>query len=129
MRSACRRRSITAGYGSSPARTPRRKPWPLGYFDDARLGLEAYADAIAKDLCHQLTAAASRLLHLVHGEARRRVRREAPRRAFRVCGARTCKPFGFDFIQIDDGWQEGIDGNGPQKNFTTHRPTAPIPAA
>ena len=37
-------------------------------------------------LCHPPAAAASGLLHLVHGEARRCVRREAPGRAFRVRG-------------------------------------------
>ncbi|MDR1491799.1 MAG: alpha-galactosidase [Planctomycetaceae bacterium] len=37
------------------------------------------------------------------------------------------KPYGFNFIQIDDHWQEGISSNGPKKNFTTHNPKGPYP--
>ncbi|MGL6194038.1 MAG: glycoside hydrolase family 36 protein [Thermoguttaceae bacterium] len=31
-------------------------------------------------------------------------------------------PFGMDFIQIDDLWQDGITKNGPRKNFTRVKP-------
>ena len=41
--------------------------------------------------------------------------------------AKELKPFGFDFIQIDDEWQEGVADNGPKKNFTTHAPNGPYP--
>ena len=37
----------------------------IGYFADARLGLEAYADAVAQALSDQAAAAADGLLHLV----------------------------------------------------------------
>ena len=40
--------------------------------------------------------------------------------------AKNLKPFGFDFIQIDDGWQDGITANGPKKNFTTHAARRPL---
>ena len=98
----------------------------LGYFDDARLGLEAYADAIAKAYA----------IHLL----RRSIRVTAPgtwKSSADACdekhlvelsdyAARYLKPFGFDFIQIDDGWQAGIEER-PEKNFTTHRPDGPYP--
>ena len=67
-----------------------------------------------------------RLLHLVHGEARRLVRREAPRASSREYAAKNLKPFGFDFIQIDDGWQEGIAGNGPTQEFHNASPRWPV---
>ncbi len=42
--------------------------------------------------------------------------------------AKELKPFGFEFIQIDDQWQEGIADNGPKKNFTTHASNGPYPS-
>jgi len=99
----------------------------IGYFDDARFGLEAYADAIAKIYTVKLPgkqaglctwymdkyAAACDEVHLPELTA---------------VAAKEIKPFGFDFIQIDDEWQDGIRGNGPKKNFTTHAPKGPYPS-
>jgi hypothetical protein len=47
-----------------------------------------------------------------------------------VCAsaAKELKPFGFDFVQIDDGWQEGVGGNGPRKNFSTYSLKGPYPS-
>jgi hypothetical protein len=43
--------------------------------------------------------------------------------------ARNLKPFGFSFVQIDDGWQDGDSRkNGPRKNFTRHRAGGPYPS-
>ena len=98
----------------------------IGYFDDARLGLEAYADAIAKVYSIKLPphhpgyctwymekhAGACDAKHLAELSA---------------YAAKNLKPFGFDFIQIDDGWQEGPANNGPKKNYTTHNPKGPYP--
>jgi hypothetical protein len=38
------------------------------------------------------------------------------------------KPFGFNFVQIDDQWQEGVSKNGPKRNFTTHAAKGPYPS-
>jgi alpha galactosidase C-like protein len=38
------------------------------------------------------------------------------------------KPFGFSFIQIDDGWQDGLKANGPMKNFSQVKSTGPYPS-
>ena len=98
----------------------------IGYFDDARFGMEAYADAIAKIYAVKLPrqqagfctwymekhAGACDEVHLPEVSA---------------VAAKELKPFGFDFIQIDDKWQEGIGGNGPKKNFTTHATNGPYP--
>ena len=42
--------------------------------------------------------------------------------------AKELKPYGFDFLQIDDGWQDGIKSNGPRRNFTRVRPDGPYPS-
>ncbi len=109
-----------------PGEDATAEMFAIGYFDDARFGLEAYADAIAKIYAVKLPrqqaglctwymdkyAAACDEVHLPELTA---------------VAARKLKPFGFDFIQIDDNWQEGIGGNGPKKNFTTHAAKGPYP--
>jgi hypothetical protein len=99
----------------------------LGWFDDARMGMESYADAIAKVYSIKLPrqkagfctwymekhAGACDEVHLPEVSA---------------VAAKELKPFGFDFIQIDDKWQAGISKNGPKKNFTTHAPDGPYPS-
>ena len=42
--------------------------------------------------------------------------------------AKELAPFGFNFLQIDDGWQDGVSQNGPRKNFTRVRPDGPYPS-
>jgi hypothetical protein len=89
----------------------------LGWFEDARLGLEAYADAVARvydirlpkppvGLCtwymekNQFSCSEKELPRLVE------------------FAASELKPFGFDFIQLDDGWQAGESHfAGPKKQF------------
>jgi lysophospholipase L1-like esterase len=98
----------------------------IGYFDDARLGLEAYADAIARQYAIKLPPQHPGYCTWYmekHGGACDE-KRLAELSAY---AAKNLKPFGFDFIQIDDGWQEGIATNGPKKNFTTHAPKGPYP--
>ena len=38
------------------------------------------------------------------------------------------KPFGLEFLQIDDGWQEGVRKNGPKKNFNEYNKNGPYPS-
>ena len=110
-----------------PGADARLETFLLGWFDDARLGLEAYADAVAKVYAVKLPpkkagfctwymekhAGACDEVHLPEVSA---------------VAARELKPFGFEFIQIDDQWQEGIAINGPKKNFTTHNLKGPYPS-
>lgn len=95
----------------------------VGYFDDARLGLEAYASAIAKHYHIQLAekpgvyctwyhAGASNEQHLIENTD---------------FAAKQLKPYGLSVMQIDDKWQsilpkgfkhEGhIETTGPIKVF------------
>ncbi len=98
----------------------------IGYFDDARLGLEQWADMVAQVYDVHLRpqpvgyctwyskpyGGASDEKHL------------AEQSAF---AAKHLAPFGFSVIQIDDHWQAGVSTNGPKRNFTTHAPRGPYP--
>jgi len=85
----------------------------IGYFDDALDGLEAYADGIAK--AHEIKLrdkVPSGYCTWYHARASNQDR-TAELADF--CG-KELKKFGFDFIQIDDGWQIG------SRDFTTYNP-------
>jgi len=98
----------------------------IGLFDDARLGLEAYADAIAR--FYQIRLRPMMMGYCTwysspYGGASDEVHiAELSRTA-----SEKLKPFGFDFVQIDDKWQLGQRRNGPAKNFYTHNPDGPYP--
>jgi hypothetical protein len=96
----------------------------LGFFDDARLGLEAWADAVARVHAIKLPPQPAGYCTWYHAGASTE-KKLAEQTAF---AARHLKPYGFSFIQIDDGWQEGVKKNGPRKNFTTHRLKGPYPS-
>jgi len=123
--------------------------WLLGWFDDARAGLEQYADAVAKSLDIRLPDCPSGYCTWYsrpHGGACDQ--QHLAELATYV--EREMKPYGLDFIQIDDGWQlgkrvlpedpaarkalgepEGADEKwfgGPAADFTGHRPDGPYPA-
>lgn len=109
-----------------PGATEDLETLAVGYFEDARLGLEAWAEAVAKrENIHlppqpvgyctwysQPYGGASDEKHL------------AEQTAF---AAKKLAPFGFSVVQIDDHWQAGISTNGPKRNFTTPNPEGPYP--
>jgi hypothetical protein len=95
----------------------------LGWFDDARLGLEAWADAVARVHAVKLPPQPDGYCTWYHAGASTE-KKLADQTAFAV---KHLQPFGFSFVQIDDGWQEGVKKNGPRKNFTTHRVKGPYP--
>jgi hypothetical protein len=93
----------------------------IGWFDDARDGLENYADQIAKIYKVKLPPKTEGLCTWYmqkHGGASNEFRLPE----VTTIAAKELKPFGFDFILIDDGWQAGIGGNGDPKNFTEPNP-------
>lgn len=98
----------------------------VGFFDDARLGLEAYADAIAQYYRIQLGPILTGYCTWYsnpHGGASDETHIVELANAV----AEKLKPYGFDFVQIDDKWQLGKRRNGPAKNFYTHHPKGPYP--
>ena len=98
----------------------------LGWFGDARLGMESYADAIAK--VYQIKLPPQKAGFCTwYMEKHAGACDEVHLPEVSAVAAKELKPFGFDFIQIDDQWQDGVSKNGPKKNFTTHAPKGPYP--
>lgn len=96
----------------------------VGFFSDARLGMEAWADAVAKVCEIKLPPLPVGYCTWYHAGASNE-KSLAGQTAF---AAEHLKKFGLDFLQIDDGWQEGVKRNGPRKNFTEYRKNGPYPS-
>jgi NPCBM/NEW2 domain/Melibiase len=99
----------------------------LGYFEDTRSGLERYAGMMAAAMGVKLPphkpghctwymdryAAACDEKHLAE---------------LADFAEKNLKPWGLDFLQIDDHWQAGTSTNGPKRNFMEHDPKGPYPS-
>jgi hypothetical protein len=99
----------------------------VGYFDDARLGLEQWAEAVAAQnhiaLPVQPTGYCTWYSNPNGGASD-----EGHLKELTAYSASHLAPSGFTVVQIDDGWQAGISTNGPKRNFTTHAPQGPYPS-
>ena len=109
-----------------PGESAMAELFAIGYFDDARFGLEAYADAIAKIYAIKLPPQHPGFCTW-YMEKHAQACDETNLMQLSEYAAKNLKPFGFDFIQIDDEWQAGLKSNGPKKNFTTHAAHGPYP--
>lgn len=96
----------------------------LGYFDDARFGLEAWAEVVAKIYGIRLPPQPVGYCTWYHAGASN----EKDLKRLAEFAAKQLKPFGFSVIQIDDGWQDGVKRDGPRRNFSRHRPNGPYPS-
>lgn len=98
----------------------------LGWFDDARIGLENWAEAVAKQYRIKLPALPSGYCTWYsdkHGGSSD----EKNLIDLAEVAAKKLISHDFQFVQIDDGWQAGDSkGNGPNKNFTAHRTGGPF---
>jgi hypothetical protein len=96
----------------------------VGYFDDARLGLESWADQIAKvydiHLPPQPVVFCTWYSQPYGGSSDEKHLAETA--AF---AKNNLKPFGFSVVQIDDHWQAGVKTDGPKRDFTRHDPEGP----
>jgi hypothetical protein len=114
----------------APGKSEELETLAIGYFDDARLGLETYAGAIAKVHHIQLKPQPTGYCTWYsqpHGGAADE-RRIVELAAF---AATNLAPFGFSVVQIDDKWQAGWKRNSPsspKKDFRTHDPKGPYPS-
>lgn len=111
----------------SPGGDAQGETLAIGYFDDARLGLEQWASAIAKlyDIhLHPQPAGYCTWYSDQHGGASD----EKALAQITAAAAKELRPFGFSLIQIDDGWQQGIKDNGPKKVFSAYNPKGPYPS-
>ncbi len=110
-----------------PGRAVASETFLIGWFADARVGLEAWADAVAKRLAIKLPpqpVVYCTWYDNVHGGSSN-AKAIAKLAAF---AAKELKPYGFTCVQIDDGWQLGDPkNNGPRKNFSGYNPTGPYP--
>jgi hypothetical protein len=105
----------------APKQTAELETFAVGYFDDARLGMEAWADALAKVYAIHLPPQPTVYCTWYHAGSSNETK--LPEQA--AFAAKQLAPFGFSVVQIDDGWQDGEKGNGPRKNFTRVRPGGP----
>jgi len=105
----------------------------IGSFADARVGLETYADTIARVNQIKLPKIPNGYCTWYskpHGGASNE---KAMAELAAFCGRELTK-FGFDTILVDDQWQGpaipkgGIIGSGPTGNFTRHDPKGPYPS-
>jgi hypothetical protein len=104
-----------------PGATESLETLAMGCFDDARLGLEAWADAVAR--LHDIKlrpqpAGYCTWYSRPHGGASD----EKSLAELSSFAATNLAPYGFSVVQIDDGWQAGISTNGPKRDFSRHRP-------
>ncbi len=96
----------------------------IGYFDDVRVGMEAWADAVAKKQHIKLPPQPCGYCTWYHAGSSNE---QAMVKQTEIA-AKELAPFGFNFLQIDDGWQDGVSKNGPRRNFTRVRPDGPYPS-
>lgn len=96
----------------------------VGWFDDARIGLELYAEALKKQYNIKLRAPEATYCtwysekHGAAGDEKSTVE-------LAKFVAKELKPFGLGVVQIDDGWQDGPNPNGPARGFDRVRPDGP----
>lgn len=110
----------------APGQSSDLETLAVGYFDDARLGLESFADAIARNqnihLPPEPTVYCTWYSQPYGGSS------DEEHFAENVAFAKTnLAPFGFSVAQIDDHWQSGISTNGPKRGFLESAPAGPYP--
>lgn len=107
-----------------PGKTAEGEIFAVGLFKDVRYGLEKYADLVAQyndiKLLPQLDGYCTWYSN-PHGGAGDEVHIVE----LSKFAAKALKPYGFDFVQIDDYWQAGKRRNGPAKVFDRVNPEGP----
>lgn len=102
----------------------RSETFVIGCFDDARLGQEQFADAMAQSYKIKLrpqSAGYCTWYSDQHGGAGD----EKSIVELAKFAARELRPFGLGVIQIDDLWQDGGKFNGPTRGFDRVKPNGP----
>ncbi len=107
-----------------PGETAIGETFVIGHFKDVRIGLENYADLVADYYKIKLppqTDGYCTWYSRPHGGA------SDEERIIELSefAAKELKPYGFDFVQIDDYWQAGKRRNGPAKVFDRVHPKGP----
>ena len=115
---------------------PQFDTFVIGAFDDCRLGLEAYADAVADRFAIRLppnkTGYCSWSSDRYGASDRSRFASgcgsgtEESMLEF-AAAAEKLVPYGFEFVQVDDQWQNGTINNGPAKDWSGTNPHGGYP--
>ncbi|MFA6450311.1 MAG: alpha-galactosidase [bacterium] len=92
----------------------------MGYFDDARLGLEQYADLVAREYDIRIRPPMDGYCSW-YSSPNGGANDESNLKILAKSSETLLKPYGLKFIQIDDMWQAGERRNGPAKNFYAHK--------
>ena len=121
-------------------KTGKLETLAIGVFDDARIGQELYADTIKKQYNIKLHPQVSgyctwysEIGGLTDPKGGAGASNEKDIATLTAFAAKELKPFGFNFVQIDDEWQDGAtnpDGsriNGPRRGFLRAKPNGPYP--
>ena len=102
----------------------------IGWFDDCRLGLERYADKVVEHNKIQIKAPRAGYCTWYADAGKGGACNEKDILILADAVVEKLVPFGFNFIQIDDKWQDGVHAeprNGPKKNFLRVDPEGPYP--
>ncbi len=98
--------------------------WAIGFFEDIRQGLETYADQFARINEVKLKEVPVGLMTWYCEKYGGCLNETAVVEIAEFISDKF-KDYGYDFIQIDDLWQNGIKSNGPAKDFTKVNPNGP----
>jgi hypothetical protein len=96
----------------------------IGYFGDARVGEELYAEAIKKQYAIHLPEP-SAVYCTWYSDKHHDAGDEKSTVELARFAEENLKPFGFGCVQVDDEWQDGPHLNGPRRGFDRVRPDGP----
>ncbi|AOW10549.1 glycoside hydrolase family 36 protein [Flavobacterium gilvum] len=98
----------------------------IGYFDDARLGEEQFANLLAKQNKIKLRER-SAVYCSWYSEKNGGAGSEASTIELAKFASSKLKPYGLGVIQLDDEWQDGGHYNGPRRGFDRVNPKGGYP--
>ena len=121
--------TLVAEYGA--AVPPGLEPfggdwWVVGFAGDVRDGLEGYAGELARLQEVRLKPCPTGYMSW-YAEKFGGALNEKAVIELAMYNKEKFGNYGYDFIQIDDLWQNGSKSNGPAKDFTKVNPTGPYP--
>ena len=108
-----------------PGSTAISEKLAVGWFDDARIGLETYADAIAKRYDIHIKpppVVYCSWYHLYRGVTENKLTSNV------ASAAKLLVPYGLSVAQIDDGWQAGAIARGTPKKVFFKADTGKFPS-
>jgi len=109
-----------------PGRMEATETFLIGYFDDARLGEEQFANAIAKQQNIELKNR-SAVYCTWYSEKNGGAGREDLTIELAGFIKTNLQPYGMGVLQIDDQWQDGGQYNGPRRAFDRAAPKGGYP--